>query len=238
MALKETFGEVSDWFRAGLRLQPGESVEAVVVSEGERLPSARDVAATYCGVLISGSVKMVTDRLPWSENAAVLLRDLVAQDTCPVLGVCYGHQLLAHALGGTVDYNVLGRSLGTFEVQLTKAAAHDVLFGAFAGRTLRLHASHMQHVVTAPSGSTVLATNGRDPNHALKFAPRVWGFQFHPEFSRGILSAHISARRAVLVAEGKDPDAMLANTLDSPDGGELLARFAALCRGNASLSKL
>ena len=69
---------------------------------------------------------MVTDREPWSEDTAAWLREAAAAGL-PMFGVCYGHQLLAHALGGKVGYNPTGSELGTQTVELLPPAAGDQL---------------------------------------------------------------------------------------------------------------
>ena len=72
-----------------------EQCHTVTVIDGEQLPDVHD----YRGIVISGSAAMVSDRHPWSEYTAQWLLDAM-QHQVPILGICYGHQLLAHALGG------------------------------------------------------------------------------------------------------------------------------------------
>ena len=76
-------------------------------------------------------------------------------------GICYGHQLLADALGGTVDYNLLGPERGTTEVTLLKAASTDPLFGGLP-QTIEVHVSHSQLVLRLPSDALLplLRTTG------------------------------------------------------------------------------
>lgn len=87
-------GDFEHWTAAAAGL-PLERCHVVPVIDGERLPVARD----YSGVVISGSAAMVTSREPWSEYTADWLRETV-ESGVPMLGICYGHQLLAQALGG------------------------------------------------------------------------------------------------------------------------------------------
>ena len=78
-----------------------------------------------------------------------------------MLGICYGHQLLAHALGGRVDYNPLGRQIGTLDVTLHDAVEHDALFSGFP-RTLHVPVSHRQSVTVLripPSSGPTIAAN-------------------------------------------------------------------------------
>src|SRR5688500_1212939 len=114
-------GDYDVWFREGLGLREDE-LEVARVYDGAPVPRSLD----YDGVVVTGSWSMVTDREPWSEQTADYLREAVTQQL-PLLGVCYGHQLLAHAMAGQVGYNPHGRHAGTAEVTLTPEAADDPL---------------------------------------------------------------------------------------------------------------
>src|SRR5690606_40095948 len=89
-------GSFAHWIRVAAGLERDAAV-VVDVEGGDALPG-RD---GFAGVLVTGSAAMVTERLDWSERAAGWLRE-AAHAGLPLLGICYGHQLLAHALGGEV----------------------------------------------------------------------------------------------------------------------------------------
>ena len=108
-------GGFAHWIRVAAGLQAGQ-VQVVDVESGEPLP-AHD---GFAGVIISGSAAMVTERLAWSEHCAAWLREAAGAGV-PALGICYGHQLLAHALGGEVADNPEGRRMGTYAVELLEA---------------------------------------------------------------------------------------------------------------------
>ena len=92
-------GSFADWIRvaSGLHVR---DVKVCSVAEGEALPDAKG----FSGVLVTGSGAMVTERLDWSERSAEWLND-AAHKGQSIFGICYGHQLLAQTLGGSVAYN-------------------------------------------------------------------------------------------------------------------------------------
>ena len=221
--VRERRGDFEDWIEAGLVLSKA-AVEVVSVFEGDALPAPADAGA----VVITGSSAMVSEREDWSERTAAWLPGVVGAGV-PVLGICYGHQLLAHGLGGEVGKNPNGREIGTIEVDFS-AAAGDELLGGFAQGPppTRFHATHVESVLALPPGATRLGANTVDPNHAFRLAganPRVWGVQFHPEFDADVMRGYLEARREVLAEEAIDADALIAATSETPAGSELLARF-------------
>ncbi|KFA31902.1 glutamine amidotransferase, partial [Xanthomonas vasicola pv. musacearum NCPPB 4384] len=116
--------------------------------------------ADFAGIIVSGSAAFVTDRADWSERSAEWLRH-AAHQGMPLLGICYGHQLLAHALGGEVDYNPAGRESGTIALELHPPAEQDPLFAGLPPQ-FPAHATHLQTVVRAPDGAVVLAHSRQD----------------------------------------------------------------------------
>ncbi len=185
-ALRARRGDYADWFRRGLGLSRADLV-LVDARAGAMLPDAR----SFAGVIVTGSDSMVTDRAPWSEVAAAWLRDSVRRGV-PVLGVCYGHQLLAHALGGRVDWNPTGGELGVVPMRRLPAAARDALCAALPWR-FPAPSAHRQSVRTAPPGAVALVRSARDAHQALRFAPRAWGVQFHPEFDTAAMAGFLPA---------------------------------------------
>jgi GMP synthase (glutamine-hydrolysing) len=177
-------------------------------------------------VVVTGSSAMVSHREAWSEQSAAWIARVALQGT-PVLGICYGHQLLAHGLGGTVGPNPRGREIGTVDVHLR--AEGDALLGALPDR-VRVQASHVESVLRLPDGARLLAANAADPHHAYAVGDRAWGVQFHPEFDADIMRGYVAGRRDALTEEALDPDHLLERCADSAHGEALLARFGELVR--------
>ncbi len=217
-------GDFPEWFRRGLGVAP-DRIACVRVDVGEPLPPPNRFAAA----VVTGSGAMVTQRLDWSERTADWLRDAVSIEL-PVLGVCYGHQLLAHAFGGHVDYNPRGREVGSVEIELLPNVSDDTLFGSLPSN-FDVHATHLQSVLEPPAGSVVLARSALDDCHVIRFAPRAWGVQFHPEFNIEHMRGYVRARAESIDAEGLDSRALMRQLRACPTAASLLRRFMRLHAG-------
>jgi GMP synthase (glutamine-hydrolysing) len=218
-------GGFPHWIRTAAGLSRAE-VDVVDATAG-----AWPAHGAHAGVLVTGSGAMVSDRLDWSERAAAWLRGSVEAGV-PAFGICYGHQLLAHALGGRVGDNPLGREMGTVAVRRLPGADGDPLFHGVAAR-FDAHATHLQTVLEPPGNAVVLACSALDRCQALRFGEAAWGVQFHPEFSVAHMQGYIRARAGALVAEGADPGAMLAAVHATPAARRILRRFVAFSRRRA-----
>ncbi|MDN5923587.1 MAG: glutamine amidotransferase [Xanthomonadales bacterium] len=228
-ALRARFGDFAHSFRVGLRLPPSQ-LQVIDVQAGAQLAPAQ----TYAGAIITGSAAMVTERAPWSEATAAWIRD--AMDCAlPLFGVCYGHQLMAHALGGRVDVLPGGREIGDREVILTAAATEHALVKDLPA-AWTAHHTHIQAVLDLPPTATVLARSARDPHQMLAYSPRAISTQFHPEFSVDIMRAYVHRRRDVLRSEGFDVQALLDKIGPAPQARSLLRRFARLVAKSADVS--
>ncbi|NBD00807.1 glutamine amidotransferase [Atlantibacter hermannii] len=219
--------DVPVWFCHALQVPVG-AVEVVRVFEGEPLPQPdpRRMA------IITGSWAMVTERLPWSEAMAEWIREAM-RIHMPLFGVCYGHQLMAYALGGRVDYHPQGREAGNQQITLTPEAQTDPLLNTFP-QTFTAHLTHMQTVVELPPGASALAYSSHDPHQIVRYGPNAVSTQFHPEFTPGISSALMQFRADVLRSEGRDLDAMLSEVRDAPEARNVLRFFIQQTCGHPS----
>ena len=210
-----------DWIIRELQVAP-DQVQVRAVDEGEGLPAPTAIS----GVVITGSPAMVTDGAPWNDVAAQWLREAIDADL-PVLGICYGHQLLAYACGGKVDYHPAGREIGTVDVRLTQASDTDPLL-ADLPTEFPAHATHSQSVLVLPANSVHLARSAHDQHHAFRVGAAAWGLQFHPEFDAAIMTSYIEERASDLRDEGRDVDRLLEQVKETPEATGLLSRFARL----------
>ena len=215
-------GDYPTWFRRALAIS---DIPVCRAHEGEKLAAALD-AHRPRGVIVSGSPLSVMEEAPWMLDLGADLLRLGARGT-PVLGVCFGHQLLARAAGGRVVLNPRGREIGTVSVQLTEAGRRDPLF-AWAGEPeIEVQATHLDAVDPLPPGATVLASNENTAVQAFRLSETVAGVQFHPELSVEAMRDLIQSRRDKLAAEGRDTDALAAAVHEVP-AAAILRAFAAL----------
>ncbi len=205
--------------------EPTQSLACVNAQlERQQWPDARE----FDGVLITGSGSMVSDREPWSERAATWLATCHEQGV-PMLGICYGHQLLAHALGGVVHNNPRGREIGTKKIKLISNAQNDPLFKRL-GESFWAHTTHLQSVLTPPPEAEVLAQSDLDDCHAFRLGDSTWGMQFHPEFSVRAMHAYVDARATAMKSEGIDVKKIRQAVRPAPQARNLLKRFVEFCR--------
>ena len=180
------------------------------------LPDCRSVA----GIIITGSTSSVTERAPWMLRAEAYVREVVAAET-PLFGICFGHQLLAQALGGEVKKNPRGREIGTVEAT---RVVDDPLFDGLP-ETLVVNATHVDSVVALPPRARVIAKTALEQYAALDFGPVARGVQFHPEIDGGVMRGYIEVRRHLLVEEALDAEGIFARASDTPHGPALLENF-------------
>lgn len=204
--------------RSAAGLTPRQA-QGVPVLDGHAPPDPRG----YAGAIVTGSGAMVTDREPWSEATADWLRRAI-EHGLPMLGICYGHQLIAQALGGEVAWNPLGREMGTVPVHLHAEAAADPLFHRLP-REFAAQTTHLQTVASPPPGAVVLARSTLDGCQAFRYGDRTWGLQFHPEFGVVHMRGYIQARREALQREGHCHARMLESVRPAPAARTVLRRF-------------
>ena len=194
------------------------------VRRGAPLPGPRDADA----FVITGSSASVTERAPWMLRAEELVRQ-IACARVPMLGICFGHQLMAQALGGDVRRNPRGREIGTVRVE---RLGDDPLFQGLP-RSFEVNATHVDAVVQPPPGAVVLATTSLDPCSAFRIGDRLRGVQFHPEFDADVMRGYLRARADILRSEGLDPDGLLARVQavqGQTRGADILRNYAGMLR--------
>ena len=158
-------------------------------------------AVTACdGWLITGSRHGVYEDHPWIAPLEDFIRASFAARV-PLVGICFGHQIVAQAMGGRVERYAGGWAVGATEYD-------------FGSDTVTLNAWHRDQVTVAPVGAQVIASNAFCANAALLYDDRALTVQAHPEFRAEFVDGLIQTR-----GKGVVPDDVLADAsarLDTP----------------------
>ncbi len=159
----------------------------VAVHEGAAPASLADCD----GWIFGGSRHSVNDEAGWIDTALELVREAVATER-PAIGICFGHQLFARALGGRVERSPSGWSLGA---QLYDTIRRPPWFTAAEPR-LTLIASHRDQVVEPPPDAVVWSAAPACAVAGMTIGERAWSLQAHPEFTAAVSDALLERRRA------------------------------------------
>jgi GMP synthase-like glutamine amidotransferase len=204
--LADEFGSYPDMFAR--LLGPGYTFEIFDVEKGD-LP---DMSA-HGAYLITGSPAGVYEPLPW---IAPLLEFIRSASEAKMIGVCFGHQAMAQALGGEVIKSPKGWGAGLQRYDVV----HPQLW-TNGEREVAIPASHQDQVVVQPPGTSVVARSNFTPFAALAWANRpAISFQFHPEFAPAYARALIEKRYDRV----NDPARAIAS-LDAPNDNDRVAAW-------------
>lgn len=201
-ALMDQTGDYDGFFRT-LLAGHGFDFVTYAVLDGV-LPASAEDADVW---LITGSRHGVYEDHAWIPPLEALIRDIHARKQ-PLVGICFGHQIIAKALGGTVAKYDGGWSVGATEYD-------------WGGKPLVLNAWHQDQIVTRPSSAKVAATSPFCENAVLTYGDHIWTVQAHPEFTADFIDALIRTR-----GRGVVPDALLAaasERLSTPTDNALIA---------------
>lgn len=203
----------------------GRPLQIVRVARGEALPT--DPTA-YAAVVQTGSAACLPDGVDWAPGVLRFLSDVVARDV-PYLGVCWGHQLLAAAVGDASAVRKMARP----EVGVLPVTVHDpgdALLSALPPQ-FPVMISHEDEVAApVPAGLEIVASSEACPVHALRVpGQRQWGVQFHAEMPRHEVEALLHRRSRRHPELGLDVPAALAAWEAAPRlAPRLFGRFLAL----------
>ena len=133
--------------------------------------------------ILTGSKYSVYDNSPWIKKLKKYVKKLI-NDNNYILGICFGHQILAHCLGAEVKKNILGWELGSYKINLSEKGLQSKLFNGFSPEEI-VYESHQDTVLNLPSNLDVLAFSEKS-NQSFSYNDKIYGVQFHPEFSKEV----------------------------------------------------
>ncbi len=193
--------------------------EIADIPSGQKIPQPDDLEA----VLITGSAAGVYEDLEWMEPLRKFVRD-AHKINLPMIGICFGHQIIADALGGKVEKSEKGWGLGRqlYQVQNINAFTKNL------PAELAVPASHQDQVIVAPKETKVFLASGFTPNAGLVYANgTTLSLQPHPEFSGAYASGLCEARRNNPLSETQVDNALesLKGPLDNKLVAKMLAEF-------------
>jgi GMP synthase-like glutamine amidotransferase len=212
--LGDRFGDYPTMFER-LLAAPGRSFERFDVGAGA-LPA--DPGAFHAFV-VTGSPAGVYDDLPWIEPLKAFLRE--AKGRAALVGVCFGHQVMAEAFGGKVEKSDRGWGVGLHRYEvLDRRPWMD------AAPTIAIPASHQDQVVQAPLNATVIAGSAFSPYGAFAYddQPAI-SIQLHPEFEPEYAQALVDRRRHTLGDLAAPAIASLEAPNDNARVGAWIGRF-------------
>ena len=165
------------------------------------------------GWLITGSKHGAYEDHDWIPLLEDFIRETYA-DGRPMIGVCFGHQVIAQALGGKVEKFTGGWSIGRTEYDMD-------------GDKLALNAWHQDQVVELPEGAKVVASSDFCPYAALAYDNRIWTVQPHPEFGHDFIDGLIKTRGKGVVPEHQleQATAALGGPIDNQKIADQMAAF-------------
>ena len=216
-ALLAEKGDFDRWFarRFGWPVERFRVIDAI---GGEALPLAGSVE----GLIISGSAHCVHDYADWSVQSGEWIAEVMARGT-PILGVCYGHQLIGDILGGDVGINPKGREMGVCPIE---HMGDDPLFEGLP-KNFSVIQTHVDAVNTLPETAQRIARSDLTEIQAMAIGENVRTIQWHPEFDADVIRHYITVRANLVDAEFGPGAAtrMLNEVVDVHSGAQIIHNF-------------
>lgn len=216
--LRELYGEMPAMFTALLsNVDPTLDFVNYAIPSGE-FPEDIDECDAY---LITGSKHSAYDDFDWIESLEQFIRDLHYRQK-KLMGICFGHQIIAQALGGKVVKAERGWGVGVYRNQIV--AHTDYLKPS--KKDLALLAIHQDQVIEPPQGSKTLASSEFCPIYMLSIGSHIFSVQGHPEFSKGFVRVLLDSRTDLIGEDTLQKGyATLSQPTDSVEFADWIVKF-------------
>ena len=179
------YGHSSEWIPDSIN---NKNIKYKVVKTYNNLSFDHSDADAF---IITGSKYSVYDDAKWIDNLKVKVNELIKLEK-PILGICFGHQILAHCLGASVIKNDKGWELGSYNISLTDKGFKSPLFKGIKNNEI-FYESHQDVVTELPIALKELAFTAK-ANQSFCYNDLVYGVQFHPEFSYDVTKKLVELR--------------------------------------------
>jgi GMP synthase (glutamine-hydrolysing) len=198
-------------------------------------PLPEDLDGVHGLVVLGGSMAAWEDeRAPWLPATRALMTRAV-ETGVPLLGICLGAQLLAHATGGRVERGAVGIEAGLGVVTPTDESEGDPLMSALPVEGYVGTQGHQDAIAELPPDAVLLGTGELYRHQAFRLGPVAWGVQYHPEVTADDFAGWMREDADAVVAAGLDPDEVARAVKDADDRlDELAAAHAAAFLGVVS----
>ncbi|MEM8937528.1 MAG: type 1 glutamine amidotransferase [Pseudomonadota bacterium] len=206
-------GDYDEMCKALILREPSEATTFAVL-DGE-FPSNVDAYDVY---LVTGSAHGVYEDFDWIAPLESLIREIYERQK-KLIGICFGHQIIAQALGGRVEKSDRGFGVGVMEYQLTDKSGGQ--------RNVALYAWHQDQVVAAPRGAEVIARSDFCEIAGLRYGDHGLTFQPHPEFTKDYMEALANIRRGGTITDEMSDEAIasLKQKVDADLIQDMLVEF-------------
>lgn len=201
---------IRNWLSPAL---PEVTIDSVSLINEEPLPTAD----AFDGYIITGSRFSVNDDLPWIPPLRDFVR-VLASNSIPVFGICFGHQIIAQAFGAIVNKSHTGWALGSQQYTYND----DCLHGDEPAFVF-----HQDQVETIPEGATVIGSSHQCPIGALKYEHPALSVQYHPEFVTSYIQMLIDLKESIMPKgkAGEARDSVSTLPVDNCGTAQWVAEF-------------
>ena len=205
--LQSTYGSYADMFKRLLGAADSSLEFKVYAVLDNQLPTSPQDCDAW---LVTGSRHGVYENLPWMLQLQDFIR-AVWQAEVPMIGICFGHQIIAAALGGRVEKSTKGWGVGLQEYKVQKSQA-------WMGEqpSITFNAMHQDQVVELPANAEVFASSEFCEYAGLVYGGRILTFQGHPEFTTEFEENLLKLRRGSVI-----PNPIADQALNGLEQGEL-----------------